>query len=106
MDLKEITDVRNPVPTPGVPRLPNIHALTSVRFLAALHVALYHMVRPFSQWGPLAGAMSVGYIGVSFFFVLSGFILTYSHAAEYESGRGNAARFWVAGWLAYTRFTC
>lgn len=40
--------------------------------------------------------MSVGYVGVSFFFLLSGFILTYSHAAEYELGRGDPKRFWVA----------
>ena len=96
MDLNEMTDVRNPVPTPGVPRLPNIYALTSVRFFAALYVALYHMVRPFSLWGPLADVMAAGYLGVSFFFVLSGFILTYSHAAEYESGMGDRGRFWVA----------
>lgn len=40
--------------------------------------------------------IGVGYQGVSFFFFLSGFILTYSHAAEYERGKGDAMRFWVA----------
>ena len=96
MQLAELTDVRSPESVPGVRRRPNLKALTSIRFFAALHVALYHLVRPFSLWGPLAGAMSVGYVGVSFFFVLSGFILTYSHAEEYESGRGSAKDFWVA----------
>ncbi len=89
-------DARNPVPMQGIARLPNISALTSVRFFAALHVALYHLVRPFSLWGPFADFMAAGYMGVSFFFVLSGFILTYSHAAEYESGKGKPVRFWVA----------
>jgi peptidoglycan/LPS O-acetylase OafA/YrhL len=71
--------------------------LTSVRFFAALWVALFHMLRPFSALGaPLAPVIAAGYTGVSFFFVLSGFILTYSHAQEYEEGKGQAAKFWVA----------
>jgi len=96
MDLNQITDARGPGHTPGIKRLPNIKALTSIRFFAALHVALYHFVRPFSLWGPFEGAMGAGYIGVSFFFVLSGFILTYSHSHEYERGRGLASKFLIA----------
>ncbi len=91
-----ITDPRSPVVTPGVPRLPVLKALTSVRFFAALHVCLYHLVRPFARWGWLAAAMAAGYSGVAFFFFLSGFILTYAHATEYERGRGHAIKFWVA----------
>ncbi len=90
------TDPRSPAITPGVPRLPVLNALTSVRFFAALHVALYHLIRPFTRWGFFTAAMAAGYEGVSFFFVLSGFILTYSHAKEYELGRGNAKKFWIA----------
>lgn len=96
MDLNQIADARGPAHTPGVKRLPNIAALTSIRFFAALHVALYHFVRPFSLWGPFEGAMGAGYVGVSFFFVLSGFILTYSRSHEYELGRGRASKFWIA----------
>jgi len=96
MDLNQMTDARGPSRTPGVKRLPNIKALTSIRFFAALHVALYHLVRPFSLWGPFEAAMGAGYIGVSFFFVLSGFILTYSRSHEYEQGRGLASKFWIA----------
>lgn len=91
-----IIDPRSPAVTPGVPRLPVLNALTSVRFFAALHVALYHLVRPFARWGILAAAMGAGYSGVSFFFFLSGFILTYSHAAEYEAARGSFKKFFVA----------
>ena len=94
--MENITDPRTPVPAKGVPRAPVLKALTSLRFFAAMHVALFHLVRPFSLWGPLAPVMSAGYVGVSFFFILSGFILTYSHAAEYERGKGNATTFWVA----------
>jgi peptidoglycan/LPS O-acetylase OafA/YrhL len=91
--MANITDPRNPVPARGVPRLPVLKALTSVRFFVAMHVALFHMVRPFSLWGPFTSLMSSGYEAVGFFFFLSGFILTYSHAAEYELGKGSSARF-------------
>jgi peptidoglycan/LPS O-acetylase OafA/YrhL len=40
--------------------------------------------------------MSSGYEAVGFFFFLSGFILTYSHASEYELGKKDPKRFWVA----------
>jgi peptidoglycan/LPS O-acetylase OafA/YrhL len=94
--MQEITDIRSPEPTPGVPRLPHLKALTSIRFFAAMQVALFHLVAPFSLWGPFEPVVSVGYIGVSFFFFLSGFILTYSHALEYEQGKGSLPRFWIA----------
>lgn len=96
MNLGEIADTRTPAVTPGLPRLSLLNGLTSIRFFAALHVALYHMVRPFSRWGFLAAFMAAGYSGVSFFLFLSGFILTYSHAAEYEAGRRNLKKFFVA----------
>jgi len=80
----------------NAPRPPNLKALTSIRFFAALYVALYHMVRPFSRWGVFAGFFGAGYTAVSFFFLLSGFILTYSHASDSELGHHHPSRFWVA----------
>lgn len=94
--MANITDPTNPVPVTGVPRPPVLKALTSIRFFVALHVALYHLVRPFPLWGPLTAFISAGYQAVGFFFFLSGFILAYSHAPEYELGKGSARRFWVA----------
>jgi peptidoglycan/LPS O-acetylase OafA/YrhL len=106
--------------TPALKTRPHLDALTSIRFFAALHVALYHLVRPFSLWGPLAGFMAAGYTGVSFFFLLSGFILTYSHAGE-PATPATRARFYfarfariypvylvvqiAAGWLVRSQFT-
>ena len=89
-------DPRSPAVVPGIPRPRILGALTSLRFLIALHVGLYHFVRPFTRWGLLLSFFGAGYTGVSFFFLLSGFILTYTHAAEYEAGRGRAKRFWMA----------
>jgi peptidoglycan/LPS O-acetylase OafA/YrhL len=73
------------------PRLP---ALTSLRFFAALHVVCFHFLAfkivSGERW--LGQISSIGYVGVSFFFVLSGFILVYTYA-----GRDIPARdFWRA----------
>jgi peptidoglycan/LPS O-acetylase OafA/YrhL len=93
---RSITDPRNPLPQTTSTRMPQLKALTSVRAFAALYVGLYHMVQPRVQWGALNTFMSAGYISVSFFFVLSGFILTYTHGLEYAAGKGDKKQFWVA----------
>ena len=73
------------------PRLP---ALTSLRFFAAMHVVFFHfqamkiMTRP----GWFHDVASIGYVGVSFFFVLSGFILVYTYAGRSTT----AVDFWRA----------
>lgn len=77
------------------PRLP---ALTAVRFLAALHVCVFHMyaMRIATGIGLVHRIASIGYVGVNFFFVLSGFILVYTYA-----DRGTPARqFW---WARFAR---
>lgn len=95
--ISSVSPPRGNVPDPlRRERLPPLKALTSIRFFAALHVALYHLVRPFSLWGRLAPFFGSGYTAVSFFFVLSGFILTYSHGFEYERGEGTPKSFYIA----------
>jgi peptidoglycan/LPS O-acetylase OafA/YrhL len=89
--------MRNPVVASGRPAPPaQLKALTSLRFLAALHVALFHLVPGLPSGGLVQLLISTGYTGVSFFFLLSGFILTYSHGREYASGRGSAKQFYFA----------
>jgi peptidoglycan/LPS O-acetylase OafA/YrhL len=59
---------------------PTIKPLTSFRFLAALVVVIFHYDRSHSLF-PLTVA-DFGYEAVTFFFVLSGFILTYTHGLD------------------------
>jgi peptidoglycan/LPS O-acetylase OafA/YrhL len=74
---------------------PQLAALTSARFFAAFHVFLFHMgvLKGLSHapaW--LQKFASVGYVAITFFFVLSGFILVYTYAGKDFSLR----RFWKA----------
>ena len=81
------------------PRLP---ALTSLRFLAAFHVYMFHVQAIVAVFGPIwyQRLASIGYVGVSFFFVLSGFILVYTYAgkpiAAYDFWRARFARVYPA----------
>src|SRR5690242_18897656 len=79
-------------------RLP---ALTGVRFLAAaqmvvLHYGLQNMVGS-PDW--LRAMVGAGGVGVQLFFVLSGFILTYTYQAQ-DGLRGTWRRFW---WARFAR---
>ncbi|MDB5095120.1 MAG: acyltransferase 3 [Candidatus Eremiobacteraeota bacterium] len=56
--------------------------LTSLRFAAALLVFSWHCV-PTRQ---ISATFSLGYAGVSFFFLLSGFILTYGYHRVFAGG--------------------
>ena len=64
-------------PVVGTPTV-RLDALTGLRWWAAFMVFLFHM-RVFAPLpGPLAAVFDQGYLGVTFFFVLSGFVLTWS----------------------------
>ena len=79
----------------GPPVRPRLGALTTLRFFAALHVVLFHMrVVRILDGGPwwYQNFAGIGYVGVNFFFVLSGFILVYTYAGPPL----NTQRFWQA----------
>jgi peptidoglycan/LPS O-acetylase OafA/YrhL len=74
---------------------PRLAALTSARFVAAFHVLLFHAwamqgLTRAPSW--LQRFASVGYVAVSFFFILSGFILVYT----YEGKEFDWRQFWKA----------
>ncbi|WP_432534701.1 acyltransferase family protein [Kineococcus arenarius] len=59
-------------------RPPRLPSLTGLRYLAAAVVVLHHVLPVLAPGSVLARYSSVGYTGVTFFFVLSGFVLTWS----------------------------
>lgn len=56
-----------------------LHSLTGLRILAALVVYLSHIPVPREAPGPVRTFMASGYMGVTLFFILSGFILTVNY---------------------------
>ncbi|HXJ57341.1 MAG TPA: acyltransferase [Verrucomicrobiae bacterium] len=75
---------------------PHIEALTALRFFAALVVVFFHHGQAQFSGAPVwcQNIVRGGYVGVPFFFILSGFILTYSYAPQ--APRLPARNFWVA----------
>ena len=74
-------------------RRPDIPALTGLRAVAALLVVLFHYkyIVPGLGQSPAPGArvIQAGFVGVSLFFVLSGFILAYTYIGDDGSLRGS-----------------
>lgn len=75
---------------------PHLPSLTSVRFFAAVYVLLVHFGRHLFEGTYLADFAYLGSSGVSMFFVLSGFILTYTYAGR----KMDAPRFY---WARFAR---
>jgi peptidoglycan/LPS O-acetylase OafA/YrhL len=72
-------------------------SLTGLRFFAAMAVVLYHLHLYFPAICDSLAIFGYGFTGVSFFFVLSGFVLTWSHRPDVRSGRfywNRVARIW------------
>jgi len=77
-------------------RLPRLDALTGLRFWFAFLVVCHHSLQ---HWfGPgIYPVADFGYIGVDFFFVLSGFVLTWSWRPDVSARRfwwNRVARIW------------
>lgn len=70
-----------------------LDALTSLRFFAAAHIVLHHSIQNFKFGTNILGFLPT-FQAVSFFFVLSGFILAYVYR-DLDS-RGSVRRFFLA----------
>jgi peptidoglycan/LPS O-acetylase OafA/YrhL len=81
----------------GHPRKVMLPALTSLRFFAATEVVIFHFFFP-APTTVLGSLFSAGYQAVTFFFVLSGFILAYVYSGRREEAPSatSARRFWAA----------
>ncbi len=77
--------------SPEASRL-RLESLTGLRFFAALLVVLYHSLTTahLARIPVLSALSSLGGVGVSFFFVLSGFVLTWS----YKPGLARRRFYW------------
>jgi len=62
--------------------LPRLDAITGLRWWAAFGVFFFHVRNIIPLPGPLAVLAPLGNYGVTFFFVLSGFVLTWSWRAQ------------------------
>ncbi|HEX6036754.1 acyltransferase [Longimicrobium sp.] len=76
---------------------PHLGALTGLRFVAAFQVLAYHTL-PLTDASPawLRALVGTGYVGVSLFFVLSGFVLTYTYHDTLTTGAVTRREFLVA----------
>ncbi|WP_166787129.1 acyltransferase [Cryobacterium sp. TMT2-23] len=72
--------------------------MTGLRYLAAVHVVLTHTSAFAREWPvPIRHILDRGFVGVSLFFILSGFILAYTYLdTAGQTLRGNKKDFWVS----------
>ena len=72
-----------------------LNALTGLRCFAAINIVFFHFSNPL-WFGWLAPVVNAGYASVSFFILLSGFVLAYNYAGRARGGELSAVRFWKA----------
>jgi peptidoglycan/LPS O-acetylase OafA/YrhL len=83
-----------PMQAPPV-RRSRLEALTGMRALAALNILFFHFSDP-KIFGPFAPVVDNGYVSVSFFLLLSGFVLAYNYRERADRGLMRARTFWMA----------
>jgi peptidoglycan/LPS O-acetylase OafA/YrhL len=83
-----------PVQSPPT-RRSRLEALTGMRALAALNILFFHFSDP-KLFGPFAPVVDNGYVSVSFFLLLSGFVLAYNYRERADRGLMRARPFWMA----------
>ena len=70
--------------------------LTSMRFLAALFVLLSHLSFLKDNSSYSLFFVEDGFIGVTFFFILSGFILAYSYSEKFIRDEVSKRKYFIA----------
>jgi peptidoglycan/LPS O-acetylase OafA/YrhL len=73
----------------------HLPALSGLRAFSAMNIVFYHFCNP--RWfGPLAPVVNNGYTSVSFFLLLSGFVLAYNYSDRAQKGQLKTRDFWIA----------
>ncbi len=88
-------DQRVPAPPATRPKKSHLPALTGLRIFAALNLVFFHFSNP-KDFGWLAPVVDNGYTSVSFFLLLSGFILAYNYGDRAAQGQMRLGEFWLA----------
>jgi peptidoglycan/LPS O-acetylase OafA/YrhL len=80
--------VESPKPAP-------LKALTGLRCFAAINIVLFHFSNPdwFGWFSPIVNA---GYASVSYFILLSGFVMAYNYSARAQAGQFDTIRYYKA----------
>jgi peptidoglycan/LPS O-acetylase OafA/YrhL len=80
-------------PAPPKTKPAPLNALTGLRCFAAINIVFFHFSNP--QWfGFLAPVVNAGFISVSYFILLSGFVLAYNYAERARGGELDRKRFY------------
>jgi len=72
-----------------------LDALTGLRCFAAINIVFFHFSNP-DWFGFMAPVVNAGYASVSFFILLSGFVLAYNYSARARANKLDRVRFWKA----------
>ena len=99
LSIRPATKSRNSQETSNQPmemeKPARLDALTGLRSFAAVNIVLFHFSNP-DWFGPLAPVVNAGYASVSFFILLSGFVLGYNYNARARDGKLDTMRFYEA----------
>lgn len=72
-----------------------LNALTGLRCFAAVNILFFHFSNP-RIFGFLAPVVDAGYVSVSYFILLSGFVLAYNYSERARAGQLSLKRFYLA----------
>lgn len=95
LEPQPISTPASPPASAPVKKKEILPALTGLRCFTALNIVFFHFSNP--QWfGPLAPVVNSGYTSVSFFLLLSGYVLAYNYSDRAQKGQLDRRNFWIA----------
>ena len=77
------------------PKPAPLKALTGLRCFAAINIVLFHFSNP-DWFGWMSPVVNAGYASVSYFILLSGFVMAYNYSARARAGLFDTIRYYKA----------